>query len=206
MVTALKGVRAVKTSQRLLQRAHDVADFRDAYLALMQVMHISQDEYMGSDRLRPRPGREDEAMRLMPKVSRAAGKATIAAGDQTRILSVTQFGQTTQFDPISNWQRSIDMPDHLPAKTVLDCCEAIIGGLEAKANEASAVEGTLVGRIASFVGFPARVRAAVAIEHPGMAKAAFGVGVVGQVVIGVVIVVLGAGALAGIVALWNMVV
>lgn len=55
MVTALKGVRAVKTSQRLLQRAHDVADFRDAYLALMQVMHISQDEYMGSDRLRPRP-------------------------------------------------------------------------------------------------------------------------------------------------------
>lgn len=147
-----------------------------------------------------------DATERFPKVSRAAGKASVAAGEHSRLISITQFGQRTTFDPIANWQHSIEDPQQLPAKMVLDCCEGIIGALEAKAQEAAAVEGTLVGRIAAFVGFPARVRAAVAAEHPGMAKAAFGVGVMGQVVIGVLVTVLGAGAVAGIVALWSAVV
>lgn len=196
----------MKSSQRIRLRARDVAEFRDAYLEFMETMGIgARPGTMTMSQMHPKPGREADAAQRFPRVSRAAGKAEIAAGEHARLISITQFGQRTTFDPIANWQQSIDNPEQLPSNMVVNCCEGIIGALEAKADEAAAVEGTLVGRIAAFVGFPARVRAAVAVEHPGMAKAAFGVGVAGQLAIGILVTVLGAGAVAGIVALWNVV-
>ena len=66
-------------------------------------------------------------------------------------------------------------------------------------------QGTLAGRVAAFVGFPARVRAAVALEHPELGKFAFGAGVLGQVLAGVLVGLIVAAVVAGVSALWEAV-
>lgn len=192
----------MRTSARLLQRAQLVAEFRDLYMELVGHMQVgARPGTLTMTELQPKAGRDAAVASLFPRVARAAGKASTAAGDQSRQISVTQFGQTRIFDPIPAWQHSLDDPQTLPVKMLLDCCEAIIGSLEAKAAEAAAMEGTLAGRVASFVGFPARVRAAVAVEHPGLGKFAFGAGIAGQVLAGVVAGVIVAALVAGVSAL-----
>ena len=171
----------MRESGRLRQRAHVVAEFRDVYMELVGLMELgAKPGTMTMTEMQPKAGSERAVSELFPRVARAAGAASVAAGDQSRRISVTQFGQTRVFDPIPAWQHSLDEPQTLPVKMVLDCCEAIIGSLEAEAKEATAVEGTLAGRVAAFVGFPARVRAAVALEHPELGRLAFGAGVVGN--------------------------
>lgn len=60
---------------------------------------------------------------------------------------------------------------------------------------------TLAGRLARFVGFPARVRAIAMEQHPGMGKAAFVAGIFGQLVVTVVGGLILAGLTAGAAAL-----
>lgn len=194
---ATSGRQDLKASQRLRRCASAVAAFRDHYTELISLMEVGRKPgTMTMTQMLAKPGHEQAASALMPKVARAAGKASVAAHGTSKGIAITQFGQTRTVDPIEGWQYSIDMPDHLPARVVLDCCEGIIGGLEAKAVEAEQVEGTLAGKIASFVGFPARVRSAVELEHPSMGKVAFGVGVLGQIVIATT-------ATAGALASWR---
>jgi hypothetical protein len=182
-----------------------VAEFRDLYMELVDHMEVgARPGTITMTQLHPKTGEEGAVSDLFPRVSRAAGKASTAAGDQSRRIAVTQFGQTRVFDPIPAWQHSLDDPQTLPVKMVLDCCEAIIGSLEAKASDAAAIEGTLAGRVAAFVGFPARVRAAVAVEHPELGKFAYGAGVAGQVVAGVLAGVIVAALVAGVGVIWQL--
>jgi hypothetical protein len=133
-----------------------VAEFRDLYMNLGGHMEVgATPSTVTMTQLHPKTGEEGAVTNLFPRVARAAGKASTAAGDQSRRISVTQFGQTRVFDPSPHGQHSLDDPQTLPVKMVLDCCEAIIGSLEAKASDAAAVEGTLAGMVATFVGFPA---------------------------------------------------
>lgn len=193
-------------STQLRARAMRVANFRDLYVELIGHMQLGpRPGTMTMSQLHPKPGAEAIVSDLFSRVARAAGAASTSAGDQSRRISVTQFGQTQVLDPIAAWQASLDDPQTLPSKLVLDCCEAIIGSLESKASDAAAIEETLAGRVAAFVGFPARVRAAVATEYPELGRVAFGAGVASQVLAGVLIGVIVAALVAAVGALWQVI-
>lgn len=136
----------MRASTRLRERALLVAEFRDAYIDLVGLMELgARPGTMTMTELHPRAGQERAVSELFPRVARAAGKASTAAADESRRIAVTQFGRTREFDPLPAWQHSLDDPQTLPPKMVVDCCEAIIGSLEAKAAEANAIAGNACG-------------------------------------------------------------
>lgn len=91
----------MSASARLRQRAILVAEFRDVYLEFVELLELAtRPGTMTRTELRPKAGNERVVSDLFPRVARAAGKASTAAGDQSRRISVTQFGQTRTFDPI----------------------------------------------------------------------------------------------------------
>ncbi|GAA2736402.1 hypothetical protein GCM10009867_21010 [Pedococcus aerophilus] len=112
----------MRASVRLRQRALLVAEFRDVYVELVGLMELAaRPGTLTMTELQPKAGKELAVSDLFPRVARAAGKAGTAAGDQSRRISVTQFGQTREFAPIPAWQHSLDDPQTLPVKMVLDC-------------------------------------------------------------------------------------
>jgi hypothetical protein len=201
-MSAFLGVFAgVKASDRYTQRAEHVTEFRDAYAELLS--HTVNWGVRGEIKLGPKGDQasKDQFRELRLQVAKAAGKATEAAKGVEEWAQVPgEFGGMETLDPIAGWQYAIDRPDKLPPPTVIECCETVIGRLEAKAEEAQAREQSLVGRVAAIAGFPAHVRQAIAAEHPerkGVQRFGFGVAVAVEVVAGLlllgVLAVLGAG-------------
>lgn len=171
-----------------------VCEFRDRYIELVNLMERGRKPgTMTLASLTPKNGNARAVNELLPKVARAAGGA--AQVGEPRRVQIAQFGQTMSIDPIIAWQHSLDMPDRLPPQIVIDSCEGIIGSLTAKRDHARAIERSPAGWIASFVGFPARVRTAVLVQNPDshtLGRVAFGAGILGQIVVAVVATAVGA--------------
>ncbi|GGO72432.1 hypothetical protein [Nocardioides deserti] len=182
----------MKRSEELRTQAQHVVSFRDGYMQLIGLSRIVHDEVFYSHRLRvPKQGHEAEYFKLMATVARAAGHAQVGPGGVLH--------------GIANWKQSLDDIEALSAADVIETCESVIGMLEGQATVLERRDRTLAGRVAAFVGFPSRVRAIAAQDYPGLQKAAFGVGIAGQVLVGVMVAVLAAGVIAVIAALWRVI-
>jgi hypothetical protein len=200
----------MKRSEQYKQMAQDVARFRDAYQAIFTHFE-SVGGYQTSSlvRFRPKKGEEAEAAAASREVSQLAGRAKRAQQQSGFSRSFVAPGIGIPLDPIAAWDHSLRDTNAMPPEQVINTCGMIIGALEEKADRAAATDQTVVGRLAALAALPVRVRSIVAEDHPThptLGKAGFAVGVVAQVVIGVVITLLGAAALAGVTALWRSVV
>lgn len=163
-------------------QASNVAAFRDAYVGLISISTVVSDPLYFTHRFRrPKKGKESEFLQLFTEVARLSGRACI--------------GPVGVVNEIANWKQSLDDVEVLSAKDVLETCESILGILDEDAKRLDARDRALAGRVAQFVGFPARVRAIVAEDHPGLGRAAFGVGIAGQILVGVAVAVLTAGVI-----------
>jgi hypothetical protein len=197
----------MKRSERYRQMAQDVAAFRDAYQAVMTHMEPVR-EYLSSEIFRydVKEGQKEEAARSSRKAAQLAGKAKYAESQSGLSLNppVSKTGVT--LDAIGAWDHSLRDARAMPPDHLINMYDLLIGALEDKAERAAAADNTWAGRLAAFVGFPARVRSIVAEDHPGFGKAALAAGVFAQITVGVVVTLLGAAATAGVTALWKNVV
>jgi hypothetical protein len=183
----------MKRSEEFRNQARNIAAFRDAYQRLIVLSDVVSDAVFFTHRLRqPKKGREAEFYQLFTDVARLSGRACV--------------GPIGVVDEIANWKQSLKDVEVLSAGDVVETCESVIGIAEEHASVLEKQDRTVAGKLAVFIGFPYRVRAIVATGHPRLQKAAFGAGVMGQIVVGVIATFLAAGAVALVAALWSAVV
>ena len=197
----------VSRSETYQQMAEDAKAFRDAYRTLLS--HLTEaDRYLtgGLASYRPKPGKEAAAAEASAEVSQLAGKAIRAQrmSEVRRTYVVPNIG--IPLDPFSSWDHSLKDVGAMSPQDVVNTCALVIGALEEKAQRAAAVDRTFVGRLAAFVSIPARIRAVVAEDHPGLGKLAFSTGVVAQIFIAIVSTLITAAITAGVAAIWKEVV
>lgn len=173
-------------------QARNVATFRDAYVRLISLSRVVSDSTFYSHRMRvPKEGHESEYYSLFSHVARLAGAASVGPGGVVR--------------EVANWKQSLDDVEALSASDVVESCEGVLGILEERAKALDHRDKTIEGKLALFIGFPSRVGAIVAEDHPRLQKTAVGVGIIGQVVVGIVATLLTAGLIALVAALWSAV-
>jgi hypothetical protein len=173
----------MKRSEAFRAQARNIAAFRDAYMRLISLSAVVSDPVFFTHRARePKKGMEGEFYPQFADVARLAGKACV--------------GPISVVDEIANWQQSLKDVEILSARDVVETCESMLGILDERATVLDQRDRTLAGKVALFVGFPARVRAIVVEDHPGLSRAAFGVGIAGQVLVGVIVAILAAGIFA----------
>lgn len=183
----------MKRSEAFRAQARNIAAFRDAYMRLISLSTIVSDPVFFTHRLRqPKKGLEAEFYPLFADVARLAGRACV--------------GPIGVVDEVANWEQSLRDVERLSARHVVESCESMLGILEERATVLDQRDRTLAGKVALFVGFPARVRAIVAEDHPGLRKTAFGVGIAAQVLVGVVVAVSTAGIIAVVASLGSKIV
>jgi hypothetical protein len=195
----------MKLSKQFEQRAGVVRGFRDDFVSLLEV---SDEVRVGVARSKfvPKEGKEVEHGIRFRKAAASAGRAAEVAHDLGKWLVVDIPGKgRTQLQTIHSWQYALDQPWIVDPTFYLGEVEAIIGHLEQKATDLRNKERSFVGRVAAFVGLPAAIRAAVAESHPSLGKAGFGAGVLAQMFVTVVGGALAVGLVAGVVALWGLV-
>lgn len=108
-------------------------------------------------------------------------------------------------DPVANWQMSIQDPQQLEATTVVSTVEAAISRSRQASVEAAERERGLIGLLAAFLRWPSNLREAVGPDHSAQRTAAGVIGIVGQILVGIVASLLATGLIAGGVALWGTV-
>lgn len=94
-------------------------------------------------------------------------------------------------------------PDQLPPETVVSAVESAIGLAETRAAEAEEREKGMVGFIAAFLRWPTTLREAVGPDHAAQRRAAGALGVLAQILVGIVASTIAAGVVALIVVLWR---
>ncbi|MCW2767953.1 MAG: hypothetical protein JWO11_3912 [Nocardioides sp.] len=108
-------------------------------------------------------------------------------------------------DPVANWEMSLSDPDNLPPQRIVTSVEAAIASARRDAEDAAKRERGATGAIAAFLRWPSDLREAVGPDHGAQRAAAGAVGVVLQIFVGTLTTALGAGLIAGVVALAGLV-
>lgn len=193
----------MKQSVTFRRRARQVEEFRDAYRDLLGF--LATEDPWAPFRLVARKGDEEAAKRAEALASRKAGAAILAAKGFEPEVEAVQGRYVVDMPLTEAWRHTFEDDKKIGGTTdYVAALEQVIGTLNAKAEEAEAVERSLTGRVGRFVSFPTAVRAAVAEQHPELKKAAFATGVLAQVFVGVVVTVVGGIALAAVISLWGL--
>ena len=196
----------MKPSQRYLQDSNLMMEFRNAYVELINHAHPAP---RGSTltELEAAPGvSKAEWARLHSKTSQAAGAAAAAYpryGGTFTLRNAVYIMRDV--DPVANWQMSLKDPEQLEPAIVISTVEAAISRARQASKEAAGRERGLTGLIAAFLRWPSNLREAVGSDGSAQRTAAGIIGIVGQVLVGIVASVLAAGLIAGGVALWELV-
>ena len=194
----------MKKSEEYRIRAKAVEAFRDdleTLIGLMKETRVS----LATTEMRVIEGKEVEQKAQYRKVGESAGRATQAAKGFEKMLMVEIPGRArSQLQVIQSWQYALDAPWMISPDYLLAEVSAIAGQLHAKAEALDRRERSLIGRLALFVGLPARVRATVMEDYPSLGKAGFGAGVGVQIIVTTVATALAAAIVAGVVALWKV--
>ncbi|MDQ6933896.1 MAG: hypothetical protein M3130_01100 [Actinomycetota bacterium] len=107
-------------------------------------------------------------------------------------------------NPVANWESSKD-PQQLEPTTVVSTVESAIARARQSAEEAAERERGLTGLIAAFLRWPSTLREAVGPDRSGQRAAAGVIGVLGQILVGIMASVLAAGLIAAGVAVGGLV-
>ena len=87
--------------------------------------------------------------------------------------------------------------------TLVSAVESAIGLAETRAAEAEEREKGLVGLVAAFLRWPTTLREAVGPDHAAQRRAAGALGVLAQLVVGVIASTIAGGVVALILMLWR---
>lgn len=200
-VAPLGTVPVVKPSMQHRRDAEVLRHFREAYIALVNASEPHQPIFI----TRLRSGvPQDEWNRLRTELSLAAGRAEAAYQRHGGVFALRNAAYTMSgVSPVANWEMSLRDPDQLPPQTVISSVESAIGLAEARAADAEEREKGIVGLVAAFLRWPSTLREAVGPGHAVQRRAAGVLGVVAQLVVGVLASTLAAGLLALITLLWR---
>lgn len=106
-------------------------------------------------------------------------------------------------DPVANWEMSLRDPAQLAPETIISAVEAAIGAAAQKAEDARPRERGIVGLIAAFLRWPSELREAVGPGHSAQRTAAGVLGVLAQLVVGIIGSLIATGLVALGVSLWR---
>lgn len=187
----------MKPSTRYAEDARLMTAFRSAFVDLVNHSRQHQELY------RPELVRDTDHATWQAKrraTAMAAGAAAEAYSSHGGIHTVTQFGRSSTFDPVLNWETALKDPEHLSPESVISSVEAAVARALQLSREASLRERGFTGLVAAFLRWPVTLREAVG---PGAAQrtAAGVVGVVGQVVVGLIVTAI----VAAIVQAWTLI-
>jgi hypothetical protein len=149
----------------------------------------------------------DEWTKLQTDVATASGAAAsayLANGGATYTLKNAAYIMNN-VNPVSNWMMTLESPDELKPEMVTSAVETAIGVATERLERAKRSERGLVGLIAAFLRWPSTLREAVG-DNAYQRGAASAIGVVGQILVGAIAAALGTGLVAGVVALWQLVI
>jgi hypothetical protein len=196
----------MKPSQRYLQDSNLMTEFRNAYVALINHAHAVPTG-LTLTVLETAPGvSHAEWTRLYSETSQAAGAAATAYSRYGGTFTLRNAAYImNNVDPVANWQMSIKDPQLLEPTTVISTVEAAISRARQASVEAARRERGLTGLIAAFLRWPSNLREAVGPARSAQRTAAGVIGIVGQLLVGIVASLLAAGLIAGGIALWRSV-
>ncbi|WP_299956897.1 hypothetical protein [uncultured Modestobacter sp.] len=196
----------MKPSQRYLQDSNLMMEFRNAYVELINHAHAAPTG-LTLTVLKAAPGvSQSEWTRLYSEVSQAAGAAASAYPRYGGTFTLRNAAYIMHnVDPVANWQMSIQDPQQLEPTTIVSTVEAAISRSRQASVEAAERERGLTGLLAAFLRWPSNLREAVGPDHSAQRTAAGVIGIVGQILVGIVASLLAAGLVAGGVALWGTV-
>ena len=135
--------------------------------------------------------------RLVGELSGPAAKAAAQAGVNMVLQDAPiAGGRRTVINPIQAWVSAFEGTSHLTIQNVLDACDQAVGILREELTTVRNRERSPAGLVARFVRFPYEVREAAGFSEESSlgSRAAFGAGVLVQVVVTVVSGLLLAGA------------
>lgn len=190
----------MKRSVRLRSQREAVEQFRQDLKALIETAQ-QESAGLGVFYWRPRSGLEQEYAARKEQVARSAGVAADAADVAGLMLHLQPPPVTgapaVRINAIRTWFTALDPPNDLTIDDVIDYSDQVIGTLNGREQEARAVEKSLAGRVAQFVGFPNEVRKAVQMSHGSAHTAAVGFWVAVATEVAAGLVLLGIVALGG---------
>lgn len=191
----------MKPSSQYRRDADVLRRFREAYVALINASQPYQPIFI--TQLRPGIPLE-EWNRLRTELSIAAGRAEPAYRRHGGVFALRNAAYTVSgVSPVTNWEMSLRDPDQLPPQTVVSAVESAIGLAETRAAEAEEREKGVVGLVAAFLRWPTTLREAVGPDHAAQRRAAGALGVVAQLIVGVLASTIAAGVVGLIVLLWR---
>jgi hypothetical protein len=193
----------MKPSVQYRRDAEALRRFREAYVRLMNSSRPQEPVFateLG-------PGVSDERWsRLRTELSLAAGAAIPGYNRHGGVFALRNAAYSTSgVDPVSNWELSLRHPGQLPPQSVVSAVDSAIGLAETRAADAEEREKGLIGLIAAFLRWPTTLRDAVGPDHALQRRAAGAVGVIGQVIVGVIATLLASGMVAAGFAIWRAV-
>jgi hypothetical protein len=194
----------MKPSQRYLQDSNLMMEFRNAYVELIKHAHAVP-AGLTLTVLEAAPGvSRGEWTRLYSETAQAAGAAASAYPRYGGTFTLRNAAYImNNVDPVANWQMSIKDPQQLEPTAIVSTVEAAISRARQASVDAAARERGLTGLIAAFLRWPSNLREAVGVGRSAQRTAAGVIGVVGQILVGIIASLLAAGLIAGGVALWG---
>jgi len=191
----------MRPSQQFKRDAELVYAFREAYVALLNSTRPHQPRFI--TQLGPAVPIE-EWNRLRHAVSVAAGAAGPAYHRHRGTFALRNAAYVMSgVDPVANWEMSLRDPEQLAPETIISAVEAAIGAARQKAAEAKDRERGLVGLIAAFLRWPSELREAVGPGQSAQRAAAGVLGVLAQLLVGILGSVIATGLVALGVAVWR---
>jgi hypothetical protein len=162
--------------------------FRDAYVSLINASVAR--EVWPYQTYAP-AGDQESWYRLRTAVAKAAGPAGIVYPRYGAIYR-TQSGPwvNSGFHPVTNWEVTIKDSKQFTPLNLLTALDAAIANVDSMKNEAIDREKGLIGLLARFLRIPADLREAVGGDAKTQKAATF-VGVISQILIGLITTWLG---------------
>ena len=171
-------------------RRHEIAAekfdaFRGAYVDLLNSCDF-RNQKPGTP---PTPIVDGETWALLHKTTaETAGAASIFFSDYgIYVATKDHFNFTTHATPSDAWFTSINNPQQVHPSLLIACIESGYGKVSLLAEQARVAEKGIKGIIASFIRWPSDLAEAVGPRHPIQTNVARSIGLLGQVLVGVLV-------------------
>lgn len=177
----------MKPSERYRRDAEVMLTFRNAFVDLLNHSRPVEASYLRTS-MGPQAGMaESRWLEMRSAVASASGPAAVAYRRYGGALTLRNAAfMMNNVDPVMNWELSFKDPEQMPPHEVASIMDAVIATAKEHAEDARQRERGLTGLIAAFLRWPENLREAVG---PGRTQrtAAGAIGVVGQIIVGLIV-------------------
>lgn len=176
--------------------------FREAYIDLLNSARAIQQEFDSVAYVRNVD--PESWARKRTAVAAAAEVAAVPYSRHGGMFTLRNAAYITQdFDPLTNWERSLSDPEQMAPETVIAAVDSAMARALQEASEAKQRERGLTGLVAGFLRWRSDLQDAVGAGHPSQRKAAGLIGGFAQGVVAALATSAAAGIVTGLVKLWG---